>query len=92
MGALAWVVRCARVDLPLVWSATLSTLVSCSVCGLRRSSTDCVRFIMTPFRYNFYGGAPTTHIEMTGYGLLAMVTGDRVGEAFPVARYIPSRD
>ena len=29
---------------------------------------------------------------MTGYGLLAMVTGDRVGEAFPVARYILSLD
>eukprot|EP00240_Pyramimonas_obovata_P000253 CAMPEP_0118924314 /NCGR_PEP_ID=MMETSP1169-20130426/2500_1 /TAXON_ID=36882 /ORGANISM="Pyramimonas obovata, Strain CCMP722" /LENGTH=1526 /DNA_ID=CAMNT_0006865411 /DNA_START=128 /DNA_END=4708 /DNA_ORIENTATION=+ len=39
-------------------------------------------------RHNFYGGAPTTHIEMTGYGLLAMVTGDRVGDAFPVARWL----
>ena len=36
--------------------------------------------------HNFYGGAPSTHIEMTGYGLLAMVTGGRTGDAFPVAR------
>jgi len=37
---------------------------------------------------NSYGGASSTHIEMTGYGLMAMLAAGRVGEAFPVARWL----
>lgn len=35
-----------------------------------------------------YGCAPASHIEITAYGLLALVAGGRTGSAFPVARWL----
>jgi CD109 antigen len=39
-------------------------------------------------RFGGYGCAPASHIEISAYGLLALVAGGRVGAAFPAARWL----